>query len=450
MKKALALVLSAVMMLALFAGCGSSAEQIDQLNALVADMNETIAEIVEYQTTDAATTTYNPYTSSEHYEVIPISMTMQAGFQEYQAYDSGMMTIHAGIGYIDPLGEGHYYAGIGYDEIAGNEEAIYVSDWMDANFGCSLFCIYSLPEGDIYAWDGIYGANATDLSNYMSGEDGYTPEEVNGTVPTRGDTLINIIVGGTGRYAGATGVLIGTTSGGGVYDTVDGMTLPQTLFKLMEGYIKIPTEVEEGATSSHTVTQELSEERAGLEVTPTDYAMVDVELRLQSGALEADNAGLGAGVGTMLPFNAQAMTSESGNDLEIAANYPVENYFNDNWLEAYGAPTFVVYHVNDGTIYGDLYGWQFEYGVITDSSDPLSASGSQSAVFTLIVGGTGHFIDVTGILSGHTVNADPEGWGEDLYKSNAPLCAMTLLEGSLKVPSGHRIVTAGYANAIIG
>ena len=31
-------------------------------------------------------------------------MTMQAGYQEYNSYTSGFKTIHAGIGYIDPLG----------------------------------------------------------------------------------------------------------------------------------------------------------------------------------------------------------------------------------------------------------------------------------------------------------------------------------------------------------
>lgn len=237
------------------------------------------------------------------------------------------------------MGEGYYYAGMGFDEITGNEEAIYVSDWMDANFGCSLFCVYSLPDGDIYAWDGIYGANAKDMANYMSGDDGYTSDEVDGSTPTRSDALINIVVGGTGAYAGATGVLIGTTSGGGIYGTTDGMTLPQTLFKLMEGYIKVPTSSE--STSTHTVTQELSEDTSELEVTSTDYAMVDVELRLQSGSLETENNGAGSGVGTFLPFNANALTTDSGNDIEAAANYPVETYFNDNWLDAYGEPTFM-------------------------------------------------------------------------------------------------------------
>ncbi|MCD7769380.1 MAG: hypothetical protein LUH36_04595 [Oscillospiraceae bacterium] len=187
-----------------------------------------------------------------------------------------MMTIHAGIGYIDPLGEGYYYAGMGFDEIEGNEETIYVSDWMDANFGCSLFCVYSLPDGDIYAWDGIYGANAKDMANYMSG--------------------------------------------------------------------------------------------------------------------------------------------------------------------------------NDGTVSGDIYSWQFSYATILDTSSSQSETGTQSALFTLIVDGTGDFENVTGILSGHSATCDPEGWGLDgvEYDNNDPLCNLTLMEGCLKVPASSAVVTSGhYANDAI-
>ena len=428
------------------------AETEEALTAKSAEADEAAAALAEAQEALEALqgqgVPYSPYSADGEYDVIPITMTMQAGYQEYQAHDSGFMTIHAGIGYIDPLGEGCYYAGIGYDEAAGCEEDIYVSDWMDANFGCGLFCVYKLPGGDIYTWDGIYGANAKDMANYMSGEGGFTPEEVNGTVPTRTDALINIIVGGTGEYQGATGILIGSTSGGGVYGTTDGMTLPQTLFKLMKGYIRIPKNAE--GPSTHAVTQPFSEDRAALQVRVTDYAMVDVELRLQTGSLEEENGGPGAGIGTMLPFNAGAMTAQSGDGIRAAARFPVENYVNDNWLDAYGEPTFVSYTLDDGTVAGKLYGWQFSYGAITDPTDPLTGSGGQNALFTLIVGGTRDFAGVTGILSGHDVIADPEGWGIAEYDNDAPLCHLSLMDGWLKVPADSAVVTAGgYANDTI-
>lgn len=452
MKKTLALILSLCMVFTLFAGCTGTSEEdaakMDEINAILAEIGTDLTTLQEQKAAleaEAAAIEYSPYTADVDYDIIPVTMTMQAGFQEYRSYDSGFMTIHAGIGYIDPLGEGFYYAGIGYDEVAGNEEEIYVSDWMDANYGCGLFCVYSLPEGDIYTWDGIYGANAKDKSNYMSGEDGYTVEEVNGSIPTRGDVLINIVVGGTGAYKGATGVLIGSTSGGGVYDTQSGMTLPQTLFKLMEGYIKVPKNAD--ATCTHTITQPFSENRAELEVRGTDYAMVDVELRMQTGSLEAENGGIGAGIGTFLPYNAGAMTSMLNNDQEAAKNYPVENYVNDNWLDVYGDPTFITFNLDDGNVAGDLYGWQFNYGYITDTSDPLTSTGSQSALFTIIVDGTGDFEGVTGILGGHTVVSDQEGWGIAEYDNDEPLCALTLMEGSLKVPADSD--AAEYGNDIM-
>ena len=119
-------------------------------------------EGVEYPTYDID---FIPYSSEKDYTVYDVRMTMQAGYQEYKTYEPGMMTIHAGIGYMDPFGEGFYVAGIMYPESFVAPEATYVSDWMDANYGCSLFCIYHTNVGDIYAWDGIYGANSKDMSN---------------------------------------------------------------------------------------------------------------------------------------------------------------------------------------------------------------------------------------------------------------------------------------------
>ncbi len=393
------------------------------------------------------------YSSDEDYTTYYVDMCMQAGYQFYNANTSGMMTIHAGVGYIDPLGEGYYYAGIGFDESEENAEDIYVSDWMDANWGCSLFCVYSLPDGDIYTWDGIYGANAKDMANYMTeGEDPYyTEDEVNGSMATRGDALINVVVGGTGAYKGASGILIGCTSGGGTYDTVDGMTLPQSLFKLMSGYIKVPNEAPE-TTSTHEVTEALSEDHSDLNALPNDYALVNVELRLQSGAMEDANDPEG-GVGTMLPFNAQAMTSNAGNDLAEAADYNVSDYCNENWLDVYGDPTFIEYHIDDGTVAGDMYGYEFDYATIVDESSEQAEYGSESAAFVLIVDGTEDFEGSTGMLVGHVLTTDPsELWGFNgtTYDSDKAISEMTLLEGYLKVPASSAVVTSGnYANDTI-
>ena len=319
-------------------------------------------------------------------------------------------------------------------------EATYVSDWMDANYGCSLFCIYHTNAGDIYAWDGIYGANAKDMSNYMQGDDGYTVEEVNGTTPTRSDVLINIVAGGTGLFKGAYGVLIGTTSGGGIYDTQGGMTLPQTLFKYMNGYVVVPDNCETAA--KYEVTQELSEDNSALEVRSTEYAMVPMTLRMQQGSLEEEQKA-GSGIGTLLPFNADALTVDY-QDCPAAADYDVHNYVNDNWLAAYGEPEFMTFHINDGNVAGDVYAYKFSYATILDASSEFAQTGSKEAIFILMVDGTGDFAGITGMLGGFDAIADPDGWGIAEYANDLPLDHQTWAEGFMKVPAESP--AAAYGN----
>ena len=99
-----------------------------------------------------------------------------------------------------------------------------------------LFCIYRLKDGDIYAWDGIFAVRGE------KGDDCIDQKSSN----TRQDALINVIVGGTGRYAGARGLMIGTAEGGGDYKTVGKMPgdapleLPATIIKHLEGFIRLP------------------------------------------------------------------------------------------------------------------------------------------------------------------------------------------------------------------
>ncbi|NTV89380.1 MAG: copper amine oxidase N-terminal domain-containing protein, partial [Clostridiales bacterium] len=80
-------------------------------------------------------TGFAPYYRSElvDYDIIPISMSMQAGFNELQQYSSGK-TIHSGEGYIDPFGVGTYTAGIGYAEASKFPLDQYFSKWWMENF----------------------------------------------------------------------------------------------------------------------------------------------------------------------------------------------------------------------------------------------------------------------------------------------------------------------------
>ena len=394
-------------------------------------------EMPEYPAFDVD---FTPYSNEKGYKVYKVTMTMQAGYQNYSEYEGGgVMTIHSGVGFLDPFGEGYYHAGIMYPEAAVAPEAIYVSDWMDANYGCDLFCIYHTNAGDIFAWDGIYGANSKDLSNYMSGDDALTPEEVNGTTPTRSDNLINIVAGGTGMFKGAYGVLIGTTSGSGIYDTVGALTLPQSLYKYMTGYIVVPETCETAAL--YEVTQELSEDHSDLQVRSTNYVMVPLTLRMQHGNIEQDTKD-GLGTGVLVPFNADNVLVDYV-DCPEAANYDVHDYVNDNWLAAYGEPEFMTIHINDGMVSGDVYAYKFSYADILDASSDFAQTGGEKAVFILMVDGSGDFEGITGMLGGFDAISDPEGWGYE-FANDLPVQHQTWADGVMKVPAESP--AAAYGN----
>ena len=383
------------------------------------------------------------YRTSKDYDVIPITMSMQAGFQEYEDWTSGMRTIHAGIGYIDPFGVGSYHAGIGYAEAADYPLDAYFSDWFMANFATNLFCIYHMEDGDIYAWDGIFGAIAKDAANFESADN------AEGTVPTRSDVLVNVIVGGTGAYEGATGILVGTTSGGGVYEKVtDDMVLPQTLFKLMEGYIKLPKDP--SAAAAPTVTDKLSEDYSALKF-QGDYAMVPLEMRMQAGSLEYDQWTSGAwtihsGVGVMTPFG--HATYHAGMGYDEAADIPASDFFNENWLDEFDTNLFCIYHIDDGNVKGDLYVYDGIFGaMLEDSGAAGSQAQRQDALINIVVGGTGDFEGATGILVGRTlgsgeysvVGQTPGGGDYTL-----PLGLLKLMSGYIKVPASSPVAEYGF------
>ena len=256
-------------------------------------------------------------------------------------------------------------------------------------------------------------------------------------------TLVNIITGGTGMFKGAYGVLIGCTSGGGLYGTEGGMTLPQTLFKFMEGYIVVPDECETAAL--YEATQEISEDNSALEVRSDNYAMVPLTLRMQHGSLEEDQKE-GLGIGTLLPYNAGALTVDYV-DCPAAADYDVHDYVNDNWLAAYGEPEFMTFHIDDGKVAGDLYAYKFSYGTILDPSSDFAQTGTETAVFILVIDGTGDFEGVTAMLGCFDVTADPSGWGIAEYDNDLPLSHQTWAEGYMKVPGDSP--AAAYGNALI-
>ena len=111
---------------------GESAEGESAEGESVDDAAAVVEEIV-YPEYDIE---FTPYSSDEDYTVYRVKMIMQAGYQNYSEYEGGgVMTIHSGVGFMDPFGEGYYHAGIMYPESFSAPEATYVSDWMDANYG---------------------------------------------------------------------------------------------------------------------------------------------------------------------------------------------------------------------------------------------------------------------------------------------------------------------------
>lgn len=156
-------------------------------------------------------------------------MAYQAGYAQYREWSSGT-TYHAGIGYFHPFGQSTYYMGVDYaEEAMFPVDGIAGKDW-DEKFCEMGFAVYEFPDGNIYAYDGIFGT-------LIQGHEG-----VGLDVPSfKNDVLINVVVGGSGRYEGATGILMGTAEGsGGAKEVKEGFFLPEGLFKLLSGYIKIP------------------------------------------------------------------------------------------------------------------------------------------------------------------------------------------------------------------
>ena len=183
----------------------------------------------------------NELTEKEKGTVYACRMNYHAGYNVYKEWPNGGMTIHAGIGWFHPFGPSEYY---GMANIPGNFceeskqfplEKYFTEDWMK-NFETDLFCIYRMPDGDIYAWDGMFAVRGLDPNKCVVYNSEYT----------RQDVLVNVIVGGTGRYEGVRGLLIGTAEGGGPTQVCgkmpDGsdLELPETIMKDLSGYIRFP------------------------------------------------------------------------------------------------------------------------------------------------------------------------------------------------------------------
>ncbi len=202
-------------------------------------MEETTMEEVKVE---AASVEETPeLTCKEQGKVYQVRMNFHAGYDQYREWPNGGKTIHSGIGWFHPFGVSNYYGiqdcGEGYNVEAADYplDKFFTEDWQK-EFETDLFCIYRMEDGDIYAWDGMFAIRGIDPHECV----------IYNSVYTRQDVCVNVVVGGTGRYEGARGLLIGTTEGGGETKGVtmmpDGnpLELPATIIKHLEGYVRIP------------------------------------------------------------------------------------------------------------------------------------------------------------------------------------------------------------------
>lgn len=161
-------------------------------------------------------------------------MKYQAGYAQTEEWTSGK-TQHGGVGWFHPFGPSRYYCGTEFDEAKNFPPERYFSEYWQKVYNTSLFCVYHLEDGDLYAWDGIFA---------VRGKTG----DMEVPLDTEGehrDILVNVIVGGSGAYTGAYGLMMGTAEGAGKAGKAsNGSILPEALIKDLRGYIKIPVEHE--------------------------------------------------------------------------------------------------------------------------------------------------------------------------------------------------------------
>ncbi|MFT3763020.1 MAG: hypothetical protein QM761_10550 [Pseudoxanthomonas sp.] len=162
------------------------------------------------------------------HRIVETRIELEAGAAHFAPWPQAQKTIHAGLGYIEPFGAAHYACGNGFREEAENPVPAGIKAWFSDNAADKnpLFCVYRLQDGDLYAYDVVIGNQF------------HRPER-----DEHKDILVNIVIGGTGAYRNASGVWTGATLGRGEHREIQpGTTLPASILKLMDGYVRLPAE----------------------------------------------------------------------------------------------------------------------------------------------------------------------------------------------------------------
>ncbi len=350
------------------------------------------------------------------YQTIPISMQMEAGVPYHLTGPSPGYTVHSGSGWILPLGRATYVGGVGY-LVADNYKPSFM--WTDpatmnpawkALFGTSLFCIYSLPDGDIYAWDGVMGNVQP-----VVGDDG------------KMDYLVNVIVGGTGRYKNATGMLLGRTPGRG--DDPDS-SLPLSLIKIMEGYINIQVKESKYKTALPSIGTQNPQKWPDAEEDFAGNVLIPINIEMEAGNKVwkpwTSGTTMIAGMGWVEPFGrAEYYYQFPPDPFDEDTDALKPDFIDDSsWGDFFHAKNLCIYELDGGSIYS--------YGGIAGNLVPDSADGKIDFIIEVIVGGDGDYAGATGMMLGYTSSRGAASIPSDGSKSGPvplPNSLIKIMEG---------------------
>jgi hypothetical protein len=358
--------------------------------------------------------------SSVTYQTIPITIQMEAGNTQWNPWTSGT-TIVAGTGWFAPFGRSDYHYGLGYAEAqkdgAAPKPAFMDESWLSA-YPTNNLCIYHLKDGDIYAYDGIMG-------NVLPA-----------TADGKGDYLLEVIVGGTGKYRNANGILLGRTVGRGTASipSVGGVNgpfpLPPVILKLMDGYINVQVRASKHPSKHHPMLPAIGTKNPQIWPNAADamgdgYLIpINIEMAAGRDQWNAHDSGqtIIAGTGWIEPFGRSDYHYGSGYAEALTKDGDKPDFMNESWLSTYPTNDLCIYHLAEGDIY--------TYDGIVGNLIPESDDGKSDYIIEVIVGGSGIYKGATGMILGYTFGrGDAEIPDGQTLKIPLPDSIIKLMEG---------------------
>lgn len=338
-------------------------------------------------------------------KTIPISFEMEAGAAWYDQFEPNqtpppklVRTVHSGEGSIQPFGPARYWAGIGYSIADNYPQPSYMNDaWKSQITSTGLFCIYRLDDGrgEFYAYDGIVKGLQS-----VANDDG------------KMDYLINVIVGGTGIFEGATGVLLGATPGRGPITPEGelGAGLPTNILKIMSGYVNINIKKSKVNTDQYPALDLKNPQVNPDALTQlADGKLIPINMEMEAGAAQYNEWTSGtttdSGIGWVEPFGRADFWAVTGST-EATSYTPA--YMNSDFVKTYNtgdstASAFCIYKVRNSDNTADT-GYIYAYeGVVGNLAQFGRNDGGMDYVVDWIVGGTGAFEGATGVMLGDTI-----------------------------------------------